>query len=135
MTNRRYMALVTVSGLGNIDRSGTEDSSMTKPQAPLILATLSLLAVTPAAMAAPGWSTLESKSPEDASSQIGGALVVGDAALILRCRGQNAEAADSTKDTYLGDDMLTIRESIPTGRASKYGVHRRIALQPLRQSR
>jgi hypothetical protein len=125
MTNRRYMALVTVSGLGNIDRSGTEDSSMTKPQAPLILATLSLL----------GWSTLESKSPEDASSQIGGALVVGDAALILRCRGQNAEAADSTKDTYLGDDMLTIRESIPTGRASKYGVHRRIALQPLRQSR
>jgi hypothetical protein len=55
-------------------------------------------------MAAPGWSALESKSPEDASSQIGSALVVGDAALILRCREQNA-VADSTKDTYLGDRL------------------------------
>ena len=36
-------------------------------------------------------------------------LVVGDAALILRCREQKTEAAFSTKDTYLGDKPVTMR--------------------------
>jgi hypothetical protein len=72
-------------------------------------AALSFFAVTPAPSAAPSWSTLESKSPEDGSAQIGGALVVGDAALILRCREQKTEAAYSTKDTYLGDDAVMVR--------------------------
>jgi hypothetical protein len=66
----------------------------------------------PSTMAASGWSTLESKSPEDGSSQIGGALVVGDAALVLRCREQNTEAAYSTKETYLGGDAVTVRTRI-----------------------
>jgi hypothetical protein len=74
-----------------------------------LLAVMSLLAVTPAALAAPGWSVLESKSPDDGSTQIGGALVMGDAALILRCREQKTEAAYSTKDTDLGNDAVTVR--------------------------
>jgi hypothetical protein len=76
---------------------------MFKPIVLSIAAALSFLGVPPAPWAAPGWSTLESKSPEDGSAQIGGALVVGDAALILRCREQKTEAAYSTKDTHLGE--------------------------------
>ena len=92
---------------------------MTKQKTPLILAALSLLSVKPAALAATGWSALESKSPDDGSSQIGGALVVGDAALILRCREQRTEAAFSTKDTYLGDDAVVVRVRINSNEPKK----------------
>jgi hypothetical protein len=34
--------------------------------------------------------------------------IVGDTALILRCRDQTAEAAFSTKNTYLGNDSVTV---------------------------
>lgn len=78
-----------------------------------------LVAAQSSAMGAPGWSALESKSPEDGSSQIGGALVVGDTALILRCREQRTEAAYSTKDTYLGDDAVTVRIRINSDEPSK----------------
>jgi hypothetical protein len=61
------------------------------------------------AYAQPTWSTVESKSPTDDSPQVSAGLVVGDAALILRCREQKTEAAFSTKDTYLGDKPVTIR--------------------------
>ena len=38
------------------------------------------------ASAQPTWSIVESKSPTDDSPQVSAGLVVGDAALILRCR-------------------------------------------------
>jgi hypothetical protein len=92
---------------------------MLKPLAFSMLATLYLPAVTLAASAAPGWSAIESKSSSDGTSRIGGALVVGDAALILRCREQKAEAAYSTKDTYLGDDAVTVRIRINSNEPTK----------------
>ena len=73
-----------------------------------ILATACLLSS--AAGAAPlTWSIVEDKSPLDDSPQISAGLVVGDAALILRCREQKTEAAYSTKDTYLGDKPVIVR--------------------------
>jgi hypothetical protein len=59
--------------------------------------------------AQPTWSIVESKSPTDDSPQVNAGLIVGDAALILRCREQKTEAAYSTKDTYLGDEPVTMR--------------------------
>jgi hypothetical protein len=91
----------------SIEAEKTRNASMKRSKA--LLAVLSLLTITSAAVAAPGWSMLESKSPEDGSTQIGGALLVGDAALILRCREQKTEAAYSTKNTDLGDDAVTVR--------------------------
>jgi hypothetical protein len=55
------------------------------------------------------WSIVESKSPTDGSTQISAGMVVRDAALILRCREQNTEAAFSTKFTNLGDKPVTVR--------------------------
>jgi hypothetical protein len=92
---------------------------MFKPIVLSMAAAFSFLAVTPAPWAAPGWSTLESKSPEDGIAQIGGALVVSDAALILRCREQKTEAAYSTKDTYLGDDAVIVRIRINSDEPKK----------------
>ena len=59
--------------------------------------------------AQPTWSIVESKSPPDDSPQVSAGLVVGDAALILRCQEQKMEAAYSTQGTYLGDKPVTIR--------------------------
>ena len=64
-----------------------------------ILGTVCLMAST-AVSAQPAWSIVEDKSPTDNSPQISAGLVVGEAALILRCREQKTEAAFSTKDTY-----------------------------------
>lgn len=61
------------------------------------------------ASAQPTWSIVESKSPIYDSPQVSAAMVVGDAALILRCRDQGTEAAFSTKYTYLGDKSVTVR--------------------------
>ena len=58
--------------------------------------------------AQPAWSIVKDKSPTDNSPQISAGLVVGDAAL-LRCREQKTEAAFSTRDTYLGDESVTVR--------------------------
>jgi len=85
---------------------------MSKSLALLMTIALSLFGVSPTPSTAAGWSTIESKSPSDESSQVGGALVVGDAALILRCREQKTEAAYSTQDTDLGDDSVTVRYRI-----------------------
>ena len=73
-----------------------------------ILGTVCLMAST-AVSAQPAWSIVEGKSPTDNSPQISAGLVVGEAALILRCREQKTEAAFSTKDTYLGDKPVTVR--------------------------
>jgi hypothetical protein len=62
-----------------------------------------------AAFAESTWSIIESRSATDDSPQVSAALVVGDAALIIRCREQKTEAAYSTRDTYLGDESVTIR--------------------------
>ena len=67
-----------------------------------IMGTVCLMAST-AVLAQPAWSIVEDKSPTDNSPQVSAGLVVGEAALILRCREQKTEAAFSTKDTYLGD--------------------------------
>ena len=39
-------------------------------------------------------------------------MAVADAALILRCRDQTTEVAFSTKNTYLGDQSVTVRYRI-----------------------
>jgi hypothetical protein len=85
---------------------------MSKSLALLMTLVLSLFGVSPTSSTAAGWSIIESTSPSDGSSQVGGALVVGDAALILRCREQKTEAAYSTQDTDLGDDSVTVRYRI-----------------------
>jgi hypothetical protein len=55
------------------------------------------------------WSIVEGTSPTDNSPQFSAGIAVGDAALILRCREQKTEAAFSTRDTYLGDESVTVR--------------------------
>jgi len=75
----------------------------------LLAAGVVYLVASTTACAQSTWSIVESKSPTDDSPQISAGLVVGDAALILRCREQKAEAAFSTKDTYLGDKPVIIR--------------------------
>jgi hypothetical protein len=75
----------------------------------LSIAAAVCLVTSTTACAQPAWSIVESKSPTDDSAQISAGLVVGDAALILRCKEQKTEAAFSTKDTYLGDQPVTIR--------------------------
>lgn len=56
-----------------------------------------------------GWSVIEGKSTADGRLQFSGALVVGDAALILRCREQKTEAAFSTQETRLGEETVSVR--------------------------
>jgi hypothetical protein len=58
------------------------------------------------------WSIVENKSPTNNGRQLSAAMVVADAALILRCRDQTTEAAFSTKDTDLGDGSVTVRYRI-----------------------
>jgi hypothetical protein len=70
-----------------------------------------LVASAPVA-AQPYWSIVEDKAPTDGSPQVSAGLVVGDAALILRCRDQRTEAAYSTQSTFLGDNAVTIRYRI-----------------------
>jgi hypothetical protein len=70
------------------------------------------LAGSAVASAQQAWSIVESKSQADDSDQLSAALVVGDAALILRCRDHTMEAAFSTKSTYLGDQSVNVRYRI-----------------------
>jgi hypothetical protein len=58
------------------------------------------------------WSIVETKPPKNDSDQLSAVMVVGDTALILRCRNQTTEAAFSTKDTYFGDQSVTVRYRI-----------------------
>jgi hypothetical protein len=70
------------------------------------------LVVSATASAQQAWSIVENKSPTNDSDQLSAAMVVGDAALILRCRDQTTEAAFSTTNTYLGDQSVTVRYRI-----------------------
>jgi hypothetical protein len=77
---------------------------------PAILSALMLAAATSASAATnSNWSIVEDTSAVDKSPQFSAGLVVGDAALILRCREERTEAAFSTKDTYLGRENVTVR--------------------------
>jgi hypothetical protein len=79
---------------------------------PLSIVGAAWLAGSVAASAQQAWSIVESKSAPDDSDQLSGALVVGDAALILPCRDHTMEAAFSTKGTYLGESSVTVRYRI-----------------------
>jgi hypothetical protein len=79
-------------------------------QKPSVVCAVCLVAS--AAIAQERWSIVENKSPTNDGRQLSAALVVADAALILRCRGQTTEVAFSTKDTDLGDESVTIRYRI-----------------------
>ena len=81
---------------------------MDKAQARSIVGAVCLMASTTAS-AQPTWSIVENKSPADDSPQVSAGMVVGDAALILRCRDQKTEVAFSTKSTNLGDNSVTVR--------------------------
>ena len=85
------------------------------------------------------WSIIESTSPTDNSSQLSAAMVVSDAALILRCREQKTEAAYSTRDTYLGDETVTVRFRIdlqePVKEVWRSSMNGRAALGALPTSR
>jgi hypothetical protein len=70
------------------------------------------LVASAAASAQQAWSIVENKSPKNDSDQLSAAMVVGDTALILRCREQTTEAAFSTKNTYLGESSVTVRYRI-----------------------
>jgi hypothetical protein len=65
-----------------------------------------------AASAQQAWSIVETRPPKSDSDQLSAAMVVGDAALILRCRNRTTEAAFSTKNTYFGDQSVTVRYRI-----------------------
>ena len=77
---------------------------------PLIAGTVCLVAS--AASAQQAWSIVETTAPKNHSDQLSAVMVVGDAALILRCRNQITEAAFSTKNTVLGDESVTVRYRI-----------------------
>src|ERR1700687_3143488 len=93
---------------GRTNGLSPKEGAMDKIQALSIAGVVCLIA-SAMASAQPAWSIVESKSPTDDSPQVSAGLVVGDAALILRCREQKTEAAFSTKDTYLGDKPVTMR--------------------------
>ena len=78
----------------------------------LLIAGVVGLAVSATASAQQAWSIVETKPPKTDSDQLSAAMVVGDTALILRCRNQTTEAAFSTKDTDLGDQSVTVRYRI-----------------------
>ena len=79
-------------------------------QALSIVSAVCLVASMAAAQQA--WSIVENKSASNDGDQLSAAMVVGDAVLILRCRDQTTEAAFSTKNTYLGNESVTVRYRI-----------------------
>jgi hypothetical protein len=78
----------------------------------LSIAGVVCLVASAAASAQQAWSIVEAKPPKSDSNQLSAVMVVGDAALILRCKNQTTEAAFSTKNTYLGDQSVTVRYRI-----------------------
>lgn len=76
----------------------------------VILGAFALVATVSASAAAnSNWSIVEDTSAADNNHQFSAGLIVGDAALILRCRKERTEAAFSTRDTYLGGENVTVR--------------------------
>jgi hypothetical protein len=77
------------------------------------------------------WQIEESKSPTDGSPQIVAANLVGDTALILRCKDQTTEAAFSTKYNWHGsksvDVALRINDEKPFKKLWKASIDGRAA--------
>jgi hypothetical protein len=104
--------------------------------AALSIVGIACLAGSAALSAQPEWSIAESKASADGSPQVSAALVVGDAALVLRCREQKIEAAYSTQDTDPGDDSVTVRFRIDANEPlRRYGNLRSMAMRHSRQTR
>jgi hypothetical protein len=77
------------------------------------------------------WSIEESKPPTGGSPQIVAANLVGDTALIIRCKDQITEAAFSTRYNYLGsrsvDVLLRINDEKPFRQVWKASIDGRAA--------
>ena len=77
------------------------------------------------------WSIEESKPPTGGSPQIVAANLVGDTALIIRCKDQITEAAFSTRYNYLGsrsvDVLLRINDEKPCRQVWKASIDGRAA--------
>jgi hypothetical protein len=77
---------------------------------------------------------VEDTPAADSSPQFSAGLVVGDAALILRCREGRTEAAFSTRDTYLGGENVTVRyrfdQQEPVKEVWRSSVNGRAAFAP-----
>lgn len=82
---------------------------MGKLQSPILSALLLAATASASAAANSNWSIVEETSADQNSLQFSAGLVVGDAALILRCREERTKAAFSTRDTYLGGENVTVR--------------------------
>jgi hypothetical protein len=82
---------------------------MGKLQLAILNALLLAAPASASAAANSNWSIVEDSSAAENSPQFSAGLVVGDAALILRCREEKTEAAFSTRDTYLGRENVTVR--------------------------
>ena len=81
-----------------------------------------------------GWSIIEDKSATGQSAWFSAGIVVGDAALILRCREQRTEAAFSTENTDLGEESVKVRYRIdlnePIQQAWRSSINGRAAFAP-----
>ena len=81
-----------------------------------------------------GWSIIEDKSATGQSARFSAGIVVGDAALILRCREQRTEAAFSTENTDLGEEFVKVRYRIdlnePIQQAWRSSINGRAAFAP-----
>lgn len=81
-----------------------------------------------------GWSIIEDKSATGESAQFSAWIIVGDAALILRCREQRTEAAFSTENTDLGEESVKVRYRIdlnePIQQAWRSSINGRAAFAP-----
>jgi hypothetical protein len=81
-----------------------------------------------------GWSIIEDKSAPGKSAQFSAGTIMGDAALILRCREQRTEAAFSTEDTYLGEETVKVRYRIdlnePIQQTWRSSINGRAAFAP-----
>ena len=59
-----------------------------------------------------GWSIIEDKPATDESARFSAGIIVGDAALILRCQVRKTEAAFSTENTDFGEESVKVRYRI-----------------------
>ena len=59
-----------------------------------------------------GWSIIEDKPATGESARFSAGIIVGDAALILRCQERKTEAAFSTENTDFGEESVKVRYRI-----------------------
>jgi hypothetical protein len=77
---------------------------------------------------------IEDKSATGKSARFSAGIIVGDTALILRCREQQTEAAFSTENTDLGEESVKVRYRIdlnePIQQAWRSSINGRAAFAP-----